>query len=141
MTVGTDWSMGPVVRSPVCEWVVNTLGLSRLSSVVGTNRDWSSVGFSFHWENLQLDFAYLTMERQPLDSATGSTLCPSERCGRASSSRNHQSTLALGRRCAKHTANTKNEDLVPDPENEFSIMSPERRGSISEPSGQRPPTL
>jgi len=26
---------------------------------VGTNRDWSSLGFSFHWENLQLDFAYL----------------------------------------------------------------------------------
>jgi len=25
----------------------------------GTNRDWSSVGFTFHWENLQLDFAYL----------------------------------------------------------------------------------
>ena len=34
-------------------------GLNPFVFRVGTNRDWSSVGFSFHWENLQLDFAYL----------------------------------------------------------------------------------
>ena len=34
-------------------------GLSPFVFRVGTNRDWSSVGFSFHWDNLQLDFACL----------------------------------------------------------------------------------
>lgn len=38
-----------------CEYT----GLNPFVFRVGTNRDWSSLGFSFHGENLQLDFAYL----------------------------------------------------------------------------------